>query len=409
MKVLYLSYDGMCDDLGRSQVIPYLQGLSNKGHRLHVISFEKKGPFRKNYNKISQILNVSNIEWTPLKFSTSPPFISKLYDLFKMRRSAIEQYRKSAFKVVHCRSYVAAFTGLYLQRRYGVRFVFDMRGFWVDERIEGNIWNYNNPLHWLAVRYFRKLENKFFRKADAIVSLTNKGREFIGDEFGDIASIRTRVIPCCVDSSLFAAKNISPEEKEEARQKLGIAPYHFVLSYLGSTGTWYKTREMLLFYKRLLKLLPDTLFLFITGDEPGKILHMAYSLDLDPSDIIIIHSEREKVPLYLSLSDISIFFIKPVFSKTASSPTKQGEIMSMGIPFITNSGIGDIDEIVDESQAGILVDGFSFDAFDSAIAKIPEMLGRNRESIRNFAKSRFNLESGVEMYHEIYQAMRLRG
>ena len=38
--VLYLSYDGMADPLGQSQVLPYLEGLVSKGHKFSLISFE---------------------------------------------------------------------------------------------------------------------------------------------------------------------------------------------------------------------------------------------------------------------------------------------------------------------------------------------------------------------------------
>ena len=39
--VLYLSYDGMSDPLGQSQVLPYLAGLTRRGHRITLVSFEK--------------------------------------------------------------------------------------------------------------------------------------------------------------------------------------------------------------------------------------------------------------------------------------------------------------------------------------------------------------------------------
>lgn len=45
--VLYLSYDGMTDQLGQSQVIPYLQGLSKEGYSFTLISFEKPERFEK--------------------------------------------------------------------------------------------------------------------------------------------------------------------------------------------------------------------------------------------------------------------------------------------------------------------------------------------------------------------------
>jgi len=406
MKVLYLSYDGMCDPLGRSQVIPYLQGLAQKGHQIHVISCEKKENFRKDEAKITKILDESHIGWTPIGFTTFPPFASKIYDLLKLRNAALRHFQKTRFEVVHCRSYVAAFAGLHAQKRLGVRFVFDMRGFWVDERIEGNIWSLNNPLHSLAIWYFKKLEKEYFRKADAVVSLTENGRKVIGEKFGRQVAGKTTVIPCCVDTTHFSPLGIHPTSQEEARQQLGIKPTTFVLSYLGSTGTWYQTREMLLFYKRLRYKIPDSMFLLITGDDSGSILNQAQRLGVDSDGMVIVQSDRENVPLYLSLSTISLFFIKPVFSKIASSPTKQGEVMSMGIPLITNMGIGDIELIATESQAAILVDDFSTGAFDYAIEKIPDLLGKDPQSIRKYAISRFGLTAGVEKYHEIYQGLK---
>ncbi len=40
MKVLYISYDGILEPLGQSQVLRYLEKLSSK-HQIHLISFEK--------------------------------------------------------------------------------------------------------------------------------------------------------------------------------------------------------------------------------------------------------------------------------------------------------------------------------------------------------------------------------
>lgn len=44
MKILYLTYDGLSDPLGQSQVIPYIVGLSKRGHKIVVLSSEKKAP-----------------------------------------------------------------------------------------------------------------------------------------------------------------------------------------------------------------------------------------------------------------------------------------------------------------------------------------------------------------------------
>jgi hypothetical protein len=48
---------------------------------------------------------------------------------------------------------------------------------------------------------------------------------------------------------------------------------------------------------------------------------------------------------FYSKLDVGIYFLKKVFSKKSSCPTKLGELIATNTPFITNSGIGDINKI----------------------------------------------------------------
>src|SRR5438552_13503857 len=98
--------------------------------------------------------------------------------------------------------------------------------------------------------------------------------------------------------------------------------------------------EMMNFFAAMKTKIPGAIFLFITHDNHEKILRMAASKGIAADDIRIQSASRNEVTLYLSVSDWSIFFIKDVYSKKASSPTKQAEIMAMGIPIICND-IGD--------------------------------------------------------------------
>ena len=44
-RVLYVSYNGMLEPLGQSQVIPYLRELSKLGVRFTLLSFERDAAF----------------------------------------------------------------------------------------------------------------------------------------------------------------------------------------------------------------------------------------------------------------------------------------------------------------------------------------------------------------------------
>lgn len=409
MEILYVSYDGMTDALGRSQVIPYLEGLAKLGHTIHVLSCEKKHIPEAEKAEVQENFNTHGIGWTRLVFSTTPPGISKIADIYRIVSTARKLHQKHGFQIVHCRSYIAALAGLELKKRYGVRFVFDMRGFWANERIEGDIWNLNNPVYKLIYRYFKRKEAQFFFHADAVISLTHNGKRVIEDLFGTDVSDKTTVIPCCADTSLFSSGNIKPEALQQKKLELGLNGCPFVLSYLGSIGTWYMTHEMMLFYKKLKTQKPGARFLFISGDDPAFIKEKAMEAGLEESDIVVAKAGRKQVPLYLALSSLSVFFIRPVFSKKASSPTKQAEIMSMGIPMVCNAGIGDTDEIMQEERAGILLEDFSDEEFDKALERIDDVLAWSPADIRAAAIKRFSLEDGVESYHYIYMKLSDKG
>ena len=156
--VLYLSYDGMTDSLGQSQVIPYLAGLAKNGFSFTIISFEKKDRYQKNKDSIKNILDVAGIRWHPLIYTKSPPVLSTLYDYSRMKRTAIALHRQVNYDLVHCRSYIPALAGMALNRKYKLPFIFDMRGFWADERVDGGLWNLNNPIFKFIYRFFKRKE-----------------------------------------------------------------------------------------------------------------------------------------------------------------------------------------------------------------------------------------------------------
>ena len=154
-QVLYITYDGLTDPLGQSQILPYLKGLSKYGYRFTVLSFEKKERFQKNAGMIKLLTAESNISWVPLPFTTRPPLLSKFYDAVRMKSKAVVLHKSVQFDMVHCRSYIAADVGLYLKQKFGVKFFFDMRGFWADEKKDGGHWKANHPVLSRVYKYYK--------------------------------------------------------------------------------------------------------------------------------------------------------------------------------------------------------------------------------------------------------------
>ncbi len=162
------------------------------------------------------------------------------------------------------------------------------------------------------------------------------------------------------------------------------------------------TNEMLRFCKLLADKKPEAKFLFISPHLHDVIATEAAKHGLPADKIIVKHAKRNEVPALLSLSNYSLFFIKPCYSKLSSSPTKHGEIMAMGIPVITNSGVGDVKEIVEKYQSGFVVDEFSDVAFNGVIDKILSGNSFDEVAIRKGAEEFYSLEKAVELYNDIY-------
>jgi len=399
-KVLYITYDGLTDPLGQSQILPYLKGLSQHGYRFTILSFEKKDRFQKEKAVIEQLTGESGIEWIPLSFTTSPPLLSKFYDAVRMKSKAVELHRKKGFDMVHCRSYVAADAGLHLKKKFGVKFFFDMRGFWADEKRDGT-WNVKNPIFKRIYKYYKSKEAEYLQHADYIICLTEAGKKEMSTWSSFKNEIPVAVIPCCADMEHFSLTH--PEQKKKARESLGIKNGELVLSYLGSVGTWYMLDEMILFFKMVKRKYPEAKFLFITHTPRRLIDQRISALGLKATDFIITPASRKDVPRLVKASDINISFIKPVYSKISSSPTKLGEVLSMGIPVIVNSGVGDVQQTVENANAGYVLHHFKEENFERAVEAIPQIIERSPVAIRQAAEPIYSLEKGIQSYLSCYR------
>ncbi|MBL1280582.1 MAG: glycosyltransferase [Fluviicola sp.] len=405
--VLYLSYDGMTDPLGQSQVIPYLRGLSKEGYDIHLVSYEKTDKFKEHRKVIQQICEAANIKWHPQDYVLGGGLKTTLKQVRKMKKIAFYLHELHNFDIVHCRSYISALSGLELKRKKGVKFIFDMRGFWADERVDGKIWNLDNFLYKTIYNFFKRKEIQFFKESDYTISLTENGREEIEswEEFKSNPP-KIKVIPCCVDLQLFDPSKITAEQKTTAKQDLGINAKQFVLGYVGSIGTWYMLSEMLDYFKVLKKNTSASeakaVFLFISGEDPLKIRKMAKEKGINEDDIIVKSVLHSEVPLHISIFDTSIFFIRSTYSKKASSPTKQGEIMAMGIPLVCNAGVGDTDAIVHKYHAGKVIEEFTDETYLLAINDSSSF--KQKDTIAG-AKDYFSLEEGVKRYLSVYKAV----
>lgn len=398
-KVLFISYDGLSDPVGQSQIIPYFEYLSNKGYGISILSFEKAERIDASKELIIRRLSDANINWYPLKYTKKPPVISTLLDFRKMRKEAARICQKEKIELIHARSYIPALAALSLKKELKIPFIFDMRGFWADERIDGKIWSLKNPLYKIIFRFFKIKEQKLLKNADSIVSLTRNAATYMSENWGTEAS-KITVIPCAADYFHFNPEKIEEEVKTKVREDLKIPDSSTILFYHGSIGTWYLAEPMLDFFRLMREMIPDAYFLWCTNEDPDKLRMMAEERKINDRIILKSQVTREEMPAYLSLADYCIMFIKPSFSKKASSPIKYAESLAMNKPVICNAGVGDLAEN-EINGYGVLINDLNVAEYQSALERIMQT-NYITTSIRENSRTEFDLGINSERYASLY-------
>jgi glycosyltransferase involved in cell wall biosynthesis len=279
-----------------------------------------------------------------------------------------------------------------------------MRGFWVDERLEGGRWPLAHPFYGRLYKRWKRKEADFLSGADEIVVLAEVARIEV-ETWPAWRGAPVTVIPCSLDFERFDIA--SSVDRAEARRTLGIGPEASVLVYLGSLGTIYLLDEMLGFFQAWKRRDPAAIFLFVGKHDPGAILAAARAagIALHPEDLRFVHARHDEVPLWLNASDLSIGFRSPTFSSLGASPTKLGEYLALGLPVVCNDRVGDVRAIVERLDAGYVLEEFSPSALEQAAYEIEPFLRRPREALRERSRALHDVKRAIDLYDGIYRRM----
>ena len=402
-RVLFISYNGMLDPLGQSQVIPYLRELARAGVRFTLLSFERRAAFgtegRNRCAELKRQLAEAGIEWHWLRYHQKPSLPATMYDVANGVRLAKKLVRRNRIELIHARSHIPATIALALKRRFGTAMIFDVRGLMADEYVDAEHWRKGS----LPYRITKAMERRALSAADGIVTLTERIWPIINQLDGMLdRRVVHEVVPCCADLDLFS---FSQDDRDRRREELGVND-RFVLVYSGSIDGWYLTENMADFFVALRKRNPRAYFLWLTPARHERVRALMRAIGVSEADYGLIAAAPSDVPSYLSASDAGLAFIKPCFSKLASSPTKYAEYLGCGLPLVINAGIGDSDTLVTREEVGALVSDFSELEYVNA-ATIIEQLANHAEQTRNrtreVAERLFDVRRvGRERYSRMY-------
>ena len=403
-RVLYLSYNGMLEPLGQSQVIPYLRELSKLGVRFTLLSFERDAAFTPDgallREELRRQLAGEGIEWHYLRYHRKPSLPATIYDVANGVRYARKLVRQNRIEMVHARSHIAATIAMALKKRAPLKMIFDVRGLMAEEYVDANHWREGG----IPYRLTKVTERRALQAADGVVTLTEKIWQVIKDWEG----LRDReviheVIPCCADLELF---HFSEEERAQAKAKLNLQD-RFVIVYSGSVGGWYLADKMADFFVELARIRPNSYFLWLTMGPRSLVEKLMSERGLNTDQFTVCAARPLDVPMYLSAADMGIAFYKPTFSRLATSPVKLAEYLACGLPVVINAGVGDSDTLISAERVGVVVRRFDETEYREVLSAIGGMVCTEaRQRARKVAEQFFDVRRvGVERYARLYERL----
>ena len=414
--VLYITFDGLLDPLGHARNADLLQRLANDGLTIVVVSFEEPGALRDEIRTASMRdkLEAQGITWRPLRCRNTRAVPMACWDFVRGTATAMRVALERRPRCLHTCGYSSGLVGLAVKLVSGGKLIFDMKGFWPEERVELGLFRSTHFLY----RVSKRLEEAILDRSDHIVVATDRAKAVLRDEEakarlasqGRVPEKPVSVIPCCVDAERF-----SPRMYDRALRASSGLENKVLFGNIGSFNRRYLASEMFRFAFYVKKYRPDATFVYLTPHDPRLLHEAARAAGLADGDVFVRAVAPSDMPRWLSLFRLGVFFVRPSYAAKASSFAKLAEFLASGVPVITNTGVGDLDHLLREERCGLLLPGLTDRDLDAAAKKVLPLLQGDavpqelRERCRQTALDRFDIAQSASRYGSIYRSLEEAG
>lgn len=398
--ILYLTMNGILDHLGYSQVLRVVEGLAQRGLSYRVASMERRSDLAREsrVTAVRRRLEAVGVEWTFATYQEGSGAWDAAANLRELWRLGAASVRAQGVELVHARGYHGGLVAALMQATSGIRYLFDPRGYFIDERLEEGRW-FSSPTKLGAARW---VERSIYRNAARIVALTEL--HAIDIEAAGLAAQRACVIPTCADFDQFKPlprsdlHDVPPLVVEALTGRL-------VLGIVGSWNRAYVGSATAALAARVLSRRPDARVLVLSAQpEPWK--NALLQAGVPTPAVVFASAAHEAMPEWMTLISWGLLLLAPDSrAKRAMMPTKLAEFFGSGVQPVVHGCNSEVREWVQRSGGGLVLPGLGEDALDAAAARIGSGAAFDPEKSRLLTAAHFSLSSGLERYEAALRSL----
>lgn len=399
--VLYLTFTGVLEGLGRAQVLAPLLQLAQRGYRYELLSFERSRDLA-NAASVAEVrdqLRQAKIDWTIVEYRGDGP-TGHVANVRNGISAVLRRCRRGDIGLIHARGYLAASLANSSRRLFGVPYVFDARGYWIDERREGGRrWSGGG-----AYLLGKQVERRLYQEAAAVVTLTELAAEDVRrGMFGPSPSGRPVVaVTTCTDYERF--------QRHEGRT-LAPLPTDWpadavVLGLVGSINASYDLDASFALFRRI-RFHESRARLLVVSQQVQQFQDLLRRAGVAELDVSVTAAPHFAMPDYLSRMHWGLLLLNRSFAKRASMPTKLAEFFAVGVRPVAHGCNEEVEAWVREAGSGLVLENLTPDALENA-ARAVVAKGTSSEGLRaarDRTRAHFSWRGGVAAYEEVLRRL----
>jgi len=283
-------------------------------------------------------------------------------------------------------------SGWWLAFTRQIPFVFEVRDLWPESLAAVGVGGENSLLHHALSR----IAGFLYRRADRIVVVTPAFKDYLIHRWR-VPAEKIEVVENGVETDLFVPTDPA---SAAARKKELCAESQFLVCYIGTMGMAHALEILLDAADTLRSKAPNVLFLLIgEGSEKERIKCLAQSRGL--TNVRFLDQQpREKIPSFISASDLCLVLLKKTDVFKTVIPTKMLEYMSCARPVILGVE-GQAQQILEVAGAGLAIEPENADALATAITQLdhnPELAKTLGEQGRAYILQNSSRASTAQKY-----------